>query len=524
MKKTRSSMLSQTMSMTVSAGLSMTLALTSCGGEAGEKGNTGDPGATGEKGEKGEAGSGTAAISLLVPSSSFAGRTALLQISGVGTHFADGSMVDFGDPGLKVRSVQAGSSANLRVLVDIGVEAQLGVHDVMVMSPQPPSGGEEEHLLLTGGFTVTPSLLEELPGAATMPVKAPQGGVVELALRNIDDRDNPFSTATGQTPQLVLGPTLLGTPTISTTRYSYVGLVDALAATGGVRVGLLQKDRQGQNLGHASDPADKNAPQIMARPATALTSGMAKTGELLGQAATGTRATNLYKVTTAVDNQVVHLAFSGLGSALSAPYMPPRSPGLGGYMTGGSGQFRDGRSFESSETPGMAAMTVSARNALLLLPKAGDYYFAVYATDLSGSMNHGYTVTGRWATATSIGSLKEPTPEDSTGMPLGNIMLLDKPYFGTDGAADKEFDEDFIRFKAGKTGRVYASLQTTPGVSIGLGLRGGDCTAILAQSRYSTSGNVLNEMDVVDGQTYCVRIAGNGQAAPYQFVITPPMN
>jgi hypothetical protein len=321
----------------------------------------------------------------------------------------------------------------------------------------------------------------------------------------------------------VLGPMPLGTPTVSTTRFGYVGLVDALAPAGGLRVGLMQKDRLGANLGHASDQADKNAPQITARAATALTSGTGKTGEVLGQATAGLRSTNLYKLTTAVDNQVVHLAFTTLGSALGTPYMPGRNASIAGSMAPASGQFRDGRSFESSETPG-AAMMVGARNALMLLPKAGDYYFAVYASDLSGSMNHSYTLTGRWATASSIGSLKEPTPEDSTSMPLGNIMLLDKPYFATDGAADKDFDEDFIRFKAGKTGRVYASLTTTPGLSMGLGMRAGDCTMILAQSRYSTSGNVLNEADVVEGTTYCVRIAGNGQPAPYQFVISPPLN
>jgi hypothetical protein len=519
------------MRTTLSALLSfslMTVTLTgmgSCGG-AGEKGDPGETGAPGEKGEKGDpaTGEGGAAVSLLVPASSYAGRTALVQISGVGTHFVDGTSVDFGDPGIKVRSVQAGSSANLRALIEIGVEAQPGAHDVKVMSPQPPSGGDAEQVVLKGGFTVSPSLIAELTGGAMMPAKVPQGGIVDVAVRNIDDRDNPFSTTPGQTPQLVLGPLPVGSPSISTTRYSYVGLVDALAPAGGLRIGLLQKDRQGQNLGHASDSADKNAPLLMARPATELTSGMAKSGEVLGPAAAGLRATNLYKLTTAVDNQAVHLAFSGLGSALSVPYMPPRNAGIAGYLAPSSGQFRDGRAFESSETPGMVAMTVSARNALLLLPKAGDYYFVVHATDLSGSMNHGYTLTGRWATATNIGSLKEPMPEDSTTMPLGNIMLLDKPYFGTDGAADKNFDEDFIRFKAGKTGRVYVALQTTPGLSMGLGLRGGDCTAILAQSRYSTSGNVLNEVDVTEGITYCVRIAGNGQPAPYQFVISPTLN
>src|SRR5262249_44857300 len=113
--------------------LSMLLPLTffgslaACGGEKGDKGDPGDPGLMGDKGDKGDPGNGgaNAAVSLLTPTSIFAGRSTLLQISGVGTHFADASTVDFGDPAIKVQSVQAGSGANLRVAITVGVDAKM---------------------------------------------------------------------------------------------------------------------------------------------------------------------------------------------------------------------------------------------------------------------------------------------------------------------------------------------------------------------------------------------------------------
>lgn len=40
------------------------------------------------------------AISLITPTSLFAGRSVTVRISGVATHFTDGSSVDFSDPAI----------------------------------------------------------------------------------------------------------------------------------------------------------------------------------------------------------------------------------------------------------------------------------------------------------------------------------------------------------------------------------------------------------------------------------------
>jgi hypothetical protein len=157
------------------------------------------------------------------------------------------------------------------------------------------------------------------------------------------------------------------------------------------------------------------------------------------------------------------------------------------------------------------------------LPKAGDYYIATYSSDLSGSANHTYSVTARWAGATDLGALSRVAGSGPM-MPLSSIDALDKPYFGSVAAATSSYNEDFIRFKATKTGRIYIAVLGKPGLSMGIGLRASDCTKVLVGSLYSASGTVLNEGDIVDGTTYCVRIADNGQPSAYQFIVTQALN
>lgn len=458
------------------------------------------------------------AISLITPTSIYAGRTVTVQLSGVSTHFADGSSVDFGDPAITVAKVAAGSSANLRATGMVGIDARLGAHDVRVTTPGQPTGGAEM-VTLKGGFGVLPALSMELPTGATQPPSVAQGGIVDLAVHNLDDHDNPFSTMAGQpVPQLLGGATAVGAsgPLVTANRLAGLGLVDALAPAGGLRLAVVQKGAQGQDVGFVSDPADKLAVQVTGRPPTVLAQGMTKSGEALADA----RATNLYKLTTAADNQVAVVAFTWLGTALAGSAGMAPKVTLVGYLAPASGRFRDGFGLDTSETPGMAASTVAARNSLMLLPKAGDYYIAAYASDLSGSANHSYSITARWATGVSLGSLKEPTGGDSAAMPLATIARLDSPYFATDGAADTPFDEDFIRFTATKTGRVHVGVLTTAGVSMGVGLRAADCATSTAATRYSANGTVLNEADVTDGTAYCVRVVGNGQPVGYQLLLT----
>lgn len=484
-------------------------------GEPGAPGEPGESGDRGEKGDKGEPGQVEPALGLLTPSTLFAGRSAVLQVSGVGTRFAPGSLIDFADPAIKATKIEIGSNANLRVTVDVGLDARLGLHDVRVATAKPDGEGNLD-LWLKGGLMVSPSLSVEAdpmsPMMAAGPT-APQGGFVEVAAKNLDFRENPLGTG------LRLGAPLsfISQTSLTAARVQVVALVDALAPAGSVRTTLWTTNPLGQSIGFVADPADALAVKVTARAATPLALGGPKNAEVLP----ARRSTNLYKITTAADNQVVVVAFSGLGMGLVAG----NGPRLIGYMAPKSGVFRDGRIVETSATPAMMAGWVSARTALLHVPKAGDFFLSVYSSDLTGSMNHSYSVTPRAATAGALGSLKEPMMGDSPMAPVVSLAELDKPYVGTDGAIDANYEYDYIKLKAKNNGRVYLTVTSTPGVSIGLGVRGPDCnTGFVAAANFSSSGAVANEFETKAGDTYCVRVFGDtAGTTPYQLVMSPAL-
>lgn len=479
-----------------------------CGGGEPVKGETGERGDKGDPGAKGDPGQVPPALQVVTPQALFAGRSAVLQVGGVGTTFAAGSTVDFGDPAIKVQKVELGSQASLRVTVDVGVAAKIGAHDVTVTSPAPPTGGgSPEQVKLKGGFAVMASLVNVAPMG--MAPTAEQGGFADLSARNLDYRENPFYTGTR-----ITGPfQQVGTASVSSSAISGVALVDALAPAGTLQTQVTTVNPLSQTIAYAADPADPAAVKVKARAATALTAGMTKMGEMLADK----RATNLYKLTTTADNQTLLMSFSGLGSALTGA-----GAGLVGAMAPSSGHFGDGASLATSVTVGMMG-AVSAYNSVMVLPKAGDYYFAVYASDLSGSMNHSYAVTAKTATTGALASLKEPMTPDTPMMPLGNLAALDKPYLGTDGAIDAAYESDYVKFKATKTARVYLQVTATSGVRIGLGVRQADCQTVAVSTNYSNSGTATNEIDVTDGSTYCVRVAGDVNTTPYQLLMVPAL-
>jgi hypothetical protein len=379
-----------------------------------------------------------------------------------------------------------------------------------VSSPSAPAGGQgPEQVTLKGGFTVLASLLNVAPmGMATGPVAA-QGGFVDVSARNLDYRDNPLSAGAR-----LSGPfAQVGAAAVSAVSIAAVALVDALAPAGMLQTQATTVNSLGQSVSYVADPADQAAVTVKARVATVLTTGITKTGELLADK----RATNLYKLTTTADNQALLLSFSGLGSALSGGFM---GPSLSGAMAPANGHFAEGAGLGTSATSGMMGV-VTARNGVLMLPKAGDYYFSIYTSDLSGSMNHSYSVTAKTATAGALTSLKEPMTPDSPMMPVVNLAALDKPYYGTDGAIDTGYEKDYIRFKAAKAGRVYVAAVGTPGIGMYVAILAGDCTSYYVPSGYSTTGAVANEADIADATTYCVRITGDGASTPYQLLIVP---
>lgn len=480
--------------------------LAACQGPAGDKGEAGLMGDKGDKGDKGDNSTGgTAALAALTPSTMFPGRTAIMQLSGVATHFQGTSAITFDDPAIKVTRVDVGGNSNLRLTVEVGLDAKMGPHDLSISSP--PTGGESgaEDLKLKGGLTVMPSLAIEPASGGTSGPMVSQGGLVDVAVRNLDYRDNPFWSLSR-----FAGPiSTIGTVTATTVRMSGTAIVDVLAPTGALPVGGSTVGPFGQNIYYVSDAADKAAPQVKARAATALTLGMAKAGETISEK----RATNLYKFTTAMDSQVVHMQFGTLGAGWTGGLRPI------GYTAPASGKFSEGQAFDSWGA-GAVPMT---RNVLQIVAKKGDGYAAVLASDQSGSMGHSYSITAKAGAATTLSSLKEPMGGDSTTMPLASVAELDKAYYGLDGAIDMAYEDDFIKFKAKTAGKVYVQVSAVAGPNIGVGLRDATCGMVVMSTQYSRGGTMGIEIDAKAGDTYCLRISGDTASTPYGLIISPAL-
>lgn len=481
--------------MRISTCLAMVLLL-GCGvpGEPGPKGDPGEPGRPGDKGDKGDKGDPGVvepALTLLTPGQGFAGRSVQVQIAGVGTHFGPGTTVSFADPSLQARMIEVGSRANLRVLVEIGAQAKMGRHDVIVTTPGAGRNGTDEKLTLAGGFAVVPSLVAEAPAPDGRPPSGPQGGVVRVAALNLDLLANPLSE-----PRVISGGQVIGDPQWSGRRYSATLLLDALAPPGGLRLVLQGKDPLGGEVTYVMDPADRNAPQVSARMPVALALGMPRMGDSF--AAPG--QTVLYKITAPADEQVLVLTYSGLGTNLL-------NTQLVGYVAPASGRFAEGRSHRTF-TVNMNLL------AFDLLPKMGDYYLAVMPSGLGGgTMGYGYTLTARALAAKRL-ELKEPAMRDTPMAPLVDNLTLDKPHYALDGQIDGDGagDEDYLRFKAGKTGRVYAVASSSLDVS--LALYGPGCTGVPL-----ATGAALLSASVMADAVYCLRIWGFVQRA-YELILT----
>ncbi len=493
-------------------GFLMIFALAACEGPAGEKGEIGlmgDKGTMGDKGDKGDKGTVPAELGSLTPSTAFPGRTLTMQLAGVATHFSATSSVTFDDPAIKVTKMELGGNSNLRLTVEVGLGAKLGPHDVTISSPPtgPDTGAED--LKLKGGLTVQPSLSVELASGTTMGPTVSQGGLVDLAVRNLDYRDNPFWSLSRFS-----GPTSsVNTVNASTVRMSGTVIVDALAPAGALAVGGTTVGPFGATIPYVSDPADTAAPQVKARTATALTLGTAKTGESISEK----RATNLYKFTTAADSQVVHMQFTSLGMGWASGWNPVRPTG---YTAPASGKWSEGQAFDSWATGSMAT---TARNVLQVVPKKGDAYVAVLASDLSGSMAHTYSVTAKVGNATQMSSLKEPAMGDSTMSPLVTIMSLDKAYYGTDGTIDAPNEDDFVKFTVKTAGKVYVQVSAAAGPNIGVGLRDSTCATVVQGTQYSRGGSMGFEIDAKANDTLCLRLSGDTANTAYSLIITPAL-
>lgn len=491
------------LSCCIIAGLCITWA--GCGtpekGDPGAPGAPGAPGSTGDKGDKGDPGAPGAVdpvLTLATPLQSYSARGLLLQLSGAGTHFAAGTTVTFDDPEIQVVATEVGSKANLRVRLQISEKAKLGPHTLTVTTKGAGAGGADELLTLQGALTLGPSLLFEAPASGEAAPQVAQGGIVSLSLRNLDARDNPFNTGALGTA-LSSGGRVLSTTSVSSNRFGATVVVDALAPAGALQPLVISKDADGKDVLYVADPADKYAPKVTARAPTALTAGTTKAGESIS----APKSTNLYKLATSADDQVVFVAYGSMGASLTS---------LATLAAPTSGKFAEGLPLSYSYNAATKVQT-----SLGLLPKKGDLYLLSYPPGLGGGMaDYGYSITVKTVTAKKS-SLKEPTTPDSATSPLLDIASLDGPYYALDGAVDGggAGDDDFIRFKAAKDGRVFIqALVTSSDIPITVNLyASATCSGTTMASR---SDQV--DATVLGGTTYCIRVGGYTPRA-YNFIL-----
>lgn len=430
-------------------------------------------------------------LSLIVPAVSFVARAPLVQISGSGTHFGPSTTVDFGDPEVKVTQIEVGSNTNLRVQLQISDRARLGSHDITTVTPGALSGGQDERLTLRGALTLRPSLEADMTGNSS---SIQQGGVANFSVSNLDHVQSPFLM--GNQVRVSAGMLLLGVDNITSTHIAGLGIVDPVGAPGRLGFTLAQRDSRGQEVLYVLDPIGKHNTQVAARSGAVLTQGVLLTGESIS----APMVSNLYKVTTGADDQVLVLALSSLGSGLinASPL---------GVLSDDGGRF-------SAGTFVLPSLRGSAGTMLGYLPRAGSYHLALTTADLTGAMTgYGYGITARVVPGKRLPSLKEPATPDSAAQPLGRIDL-DGAYFGEDGAIDDVMDEDFVLFRATRTGRVYATA-----VRVGVpaqplvGLLRADCKTTVAADRVTQQ-----EAAVTAGTSYCVRVVG--PPSPYRLLLS----
>lgn len=486
-------------------------------GPTGPQGPVGPQGPKGDPGQPGTGGSSTASLSALTPTFIPASRPATLEISGVGSNFKAGfTTVQFNlpgtltaDPNITVGQIDVGSITNLRVQIFLSPQAAMGTRDVIVTTANVPTTGTNEQLKLQGGLVVQPTLLFELPNGVTTVPTVPQGGLVNIVLRNLDYRDNPFDlTMTRPLSGLAL---LSGrTPNLANaTSYGTMAMVDALAPAGGLAAALSSATPLNQMVQYASDPADSKAPQVTARPPVLLNAGAGVTLQKLGTPNT----TVLYKYTSPADNYVATLNLViPSGSALVLP-----SPRIVGNQAPATGRFAESYPLDTSTT--LSGSLVTARNVALYLPKAGDHYFSLYTDDLSGATDYSYQILLKSAAAGML-NLSEATTDTQTSP--GYAVTVDKPYYSVQGKIDAANDFDYIRIMPATVGsnRLYVSAATANGADIGVGLFAMDCVTPLGKSTLRIApGASSQEEAVAVGNFYCAIVSAPKPTA-YQLVLT----
>jgi hypothetical protein len=403
--------------------------------------------------------------------------------------------------GQRLDPTTAGLALTLAVLspgCDPAQPPQTVVSATQAVSTRPADEGA------TGESARTPSpqrLLSIDETATTANTRS--GGLVDLLLRPAD-REQPF----------IGEPALRGdlralwiSSLPGSTRLVATALVDALAPAGPLALSLTLRDRShARTTLYAPPPDAPHPPWVTSRPATPLLVGATLRGETLATP----RASNLYRLNTAADDQVLVLRYTTSGSLLGFA--------LGGAVAPGSGRFAAGEFFYASI--GVTSSGSGSQTALAWLPGRGDQYVATFAASLGGGADYVYDLTALLRPGTRRSAV-ESSPPDAPATPLLSLTL-DGAYVGEGAALDRAGDVDYIRLTAPRDLRVYVKatipaqgLGGSTGLGVAVALTGGDCKTPLAAAR-----PVQQEAAIASGGTACAVISSPaGYVGPYALII-----
>lgn len=440
-------------------------------------------------------------VSQVAPGTLFVGRTTEVTVSGNGTHFSGQPRVDFGDAAMKTTRVDVLSPTSLRVEIEVGDEASSGPHDVTVTTVGI-GDTKDEVATSKGGLIIAAPIKHDVGGTV------PQGGVIDFALVNLD-KDNLFTSA----PVFVSGGVLAKITEMTPERITGSLLIDALAPAGPLRVRLSVKNAKGQDVSFASAGDDPLAPKVTpSNPILQLVPGKVEGNEAIR----APHGSNLYKSTVPGEDHVFVLSMGTVGGALKST----SGARLLGAFAPPTGRFGDGAPFDTTYDN-----AAGGRVAVGLARTAGDAYFGVHTSDLSGGPSeYNYSVKVAFAKATSF-SMKEPSPSDAPGTPLATIDV-DAPAFAVDGAIDTRGDADYVIFTPAKAGRIFvAAVPLNSGVPLNVAIFGNDpgtasCSAFMAGGL----GTRQAEIKAVAGTPYCARVnTTTPMTTKYSLVVTPEL-
>jgi hypothetical protein len=423
-----------------------------------------------------------AGIGFVAPSLIFLDRTCILQISGVNTHFNKQTLVDFNDEKIKAQILSV-NDFNMKLLVTADSSAQIGQHNIRI------STGEEV-LVQSGVLDVEAPLRLAESVAETELI---QGGLADISVVNLDYINNPFNPGS---VSVASGPRLLKLNGVSSSKFSWLGLIDVDSMDRSLNAKLKSTNPLGQAVSYDLLPA----PPPLAKKAPIVALSVGEVRKM--QSFPTSYSTNVYRVDGVVQNSVLHLAFSNVGLDL-------HDAGISVGVASTNGRFTEGQLITNPSGVG------NLLNSLIWVSDPGTTYFSVFAGDYSGKASgYEYDISLSSKLAEFV-NLAELSSADSPANPLANVAL-GGAFVGINGKIDIPGDNDFIRYVAKESGKVIAQALGSPALSVRVAHFEGDCTT----PRTGLPARAFQqETDVIGGNSYCVRLSGS-VITPYRLILS----